>query len=1673
MVQRLQIPAPVHREPTNRIPTRSDQPPQRLRRIRTPREPAPHPHDHNRIVTTTTDGGRHRTHRLHRTTQLTQQERRQPLHTRIVERQRRRKHQTSRTLQPVPQLHRRQRIKTQLPERTPRRHRLTRHMPQHHRHLRPHDIADEPLPFPGGQAGQPLAERGEHRLGDGGRPGLGEFVEERTRTRGSEERQEVVPADVGDRQRALVATHRVGQRGHRPPRVHRHEALAPQQLGLALVGGHADPRPGSPGDGRAGQAGRAPTGDQPVQSRIRRPVHRLPATAPHPRDRREHHKRVHITDQSVQMQRPVHLPGQHTPHMRLIRLHQRSILTHTRRMHDRINPADNRQQSLNRRPVSQITRMHLRTGQLLQQPRSTLRTQTTPRHQHHTPGTLSRSPPRNLRTQTTRTTSHQHRPPRTPPSTHTPRRHTPRRHPLQTPHQHPTTTHRDLVLHPQTTRKHHTHPSRHPSIHHHRQIQQTTPQPRMLQTHHPPETPQRSLTHIHRTIRPTRRHRRTRHQPQRGSALDIDQGLDQLQGLGDGGRGGEYAGEVRGKRRRVGQRDDGRAQSGQCRGQAVAVVPDPGPGAGECGRGRFGRRVPGDAVAPAVDQGPLPATGPPGGQGREYVGDGPGVDAEFRGERGEVGAVDRVPEVGVGGVGGRAGACGGALQPVTLPLEGVGGEVHDAGVGVEGGPVHRCAVGVQGGQGRDGGGGFVVVAAQERYADRFGGRLAREGGEGRVRSEFHVRGDAVQRVERVGEPDGAEDVVGPVRGVGPLAGLDRAAGDRGDDGQFRLAEGEEAQQAAELGEHRFHEPGVEGVAGAQPGGLPASFGRLRRGLGDGAVGTRDDDGVRPVDGGDVEVGEGVADVGLGGLDGEHRAAGGQFLHQPAAGGDQGGGVGEGEDPGGVGGGDLADGVADQDVGGDAPVAEEGEGGDLHGEDGGLRVLGTAEEFLVGEGVGQGAFELAVEVPGGLVEGGGEGRLGGVQYAAHGEALGALAGEEEGGAAPGRRPGRGDGVCGGGAGGEGGEGPCDLLAVGAEGDGPVGEVGAGRGEGEGQVGEVGVGSVEAGEEVRGLSGEGFGGTGGQGQCDDTGGRGAGAGGLFGGRRCFEDQVGVGAAHAERGDGRAAGPVGLGPGLRLGEQPYGTRGPVDVRGRLVHVEGPGQAAVPQCLDHLDDAADPGRGLGVSDVGLEGADPERGAGAVLAVGGQEGLGLDGVAEGGAGAVGLDGVDVRRVQAGVGEGLADDALLGGAVGGGETVGGAVLVDGGAADDGEDAVAGGLGGGEPFDQQHADALGPRGAVGRRRERLAAAVGGEAALPGEGDEGGGAGHHGDAAGQGHRALALAQRLRGEVEGDQGGGAGRVDSEGGALEAEGVGDPAGGDARGVAGDEVALQGVGGVLEAGPVLLGLGADEDADALVAEGVGRDAGAFQCFPGGFQDEALLGVHGEGFARVDAEEVGVELGGVVEEAAVAGVAGARCVGVGGVEGVEVPAAVGGERADGVGAGLDELPQRLGGVDAAGEAAGHADDGDGLVGVTGGRAGVGRFRGEAEEFGVEVAGERGRRGMVEGQRHGECEAGRGGQPAVQFDRGQRVEAVLEERAVGRDRFAGGAAQRGGGQFGHQVGERLLCVRCRQAGQAAPQLRSGVLRGPRRRFGSCRSVTARHRCSELPGRIHHLAPTFGE
>lgn len=77
------------------------------------------------------------------------------------------------------------------------------------------------------------------------------------------------------------------------------------------------------------------------------------------------------------------------------------------------------------------------------------------------------------------------------------------------------------------------------------------------------------------------------------------------------------------------------------------------------------------------------------------------------------------------------------------------------------------------------------------------------------------------------------------------------------------------------------------------------------------VRSRDDGRGGAVDRGDLHLlGQQRRHVLLGGVDGEHGPAGRQRFHEPGAGRDDGGGVGQRQHPGDVGGGDLTEGMSD-------------------------------------------------------------------------------------------------------------------------------------------------------------------------------------------------------------------------------------------------------------------------------------------------------------------------------------------------------------------------------------------------------------------------------------------------------------------------------------------------------------------------------------------------------------------------------------------------------------------------------------------------------------------------------------------------------------------------------------------------------------------------------------------
>ena len=192
------------------------------------------------------------------------------------------------------------------------------------------------------------------------------------------------------------------------------------------------------------------------------------------------------------------------------------------------------------------------------------------------------------------------------------------------------------------------------------------------------------------------------------------------------------------------------------------------------------------------------------------------------------------------------------------------------------------------------------------------------------------------------------------------------------------------------------------------------------------------------------------------------------------------------------------------------------------------------------------------------------------------------------------------------------------------------------------------------------------------------------------------MGVGATDPERGDAGAPGALAPRPRLGRGEQLDVPCGPVDVRGGRVGMQGRGQLLVLQGHHHLDHARDTGRRLGVADVGLQRAELQRRAGTLLAVGGQQRLGLDRVAQRRAR---CRAPRRRRRRTADRPALASAWRItrscDGPFGAVEPVGGAVLVDRAAAHHREHAVPVALGVGEPLQQRAR----PRPRPSRRRPR--------------------------------------------------------------------------------------------------------------------------------------------------------------------------------------------------------------------------------------------------------------------------------------------------------------------------------------------------------------------------------------
>ncbi len=289
--------------------------------------------------------------------------------------------------------------------------------------------------------------------------------------------------------------------------------------------------------------------------------------------------------------------------------------------------------------------------------------------------------------------------------------------------------------------------------------------------------------------------------------------------------------------------------------------------------------------------------------------------------------------------------------------------------------------------------------------------------------------------------------------------------------------------------------------------------------------------------------------------------------------------------------------------------------------------------------------------------------------------------------------------------------------------------------------------------------------------------------------------------------------------------------------------------------------GRGLAVTHDGLGRRDEQRVP--ALAVHREQRADLDGIPERGARAVSLDPSDVGRFAARVGQRGAHHGLLGSAARGGESVAAPIMVHRRAMDDREYAIVVSTRSRERLEEEEPRRLAAHVAIGlvvegatpaRRRQR-----------PDLGEVDGGIGGQQEVDPPGERlvALALAERPNREVNGHVRGAARGLDRHGGAVQTQRVADATRRHARERPGARVHVEPLWIARVEGPTRPVDEAQADVDPSGAPRLGERGvpGVLERLPRDLEEQALLRVQDGGFARRDAEHLGLELVDPVEEA--------------------------------------------------------------------------------------------------------------------------------------------------------------------------------------------------------------------
>ena len=346
-------------------------------------------------------------------------------------------------------------------------------------------------------------------------------------------------------------------------------------------------------------------------------------------------------------------------------------------------------------------------------------------------------------------------------------------------------------------------------------------------------------------------------------------------------------------------------------------------------------------------------------------------------------------------------------------------------------------------------------------------------------------------------------------------------------------------------------------------------------------------------------------------------------------------------------------------------------------------------------------------------------------------------------------------------------------------------------------------------------------------------------------------------------------------------------------------------------------------MSDVGLHRADIQpirrRSPVAVRAVQRRQ---FDRITQLRAGAVSFHVVDRSAVELSFAQRFADQPLLSLSVRGGQSVARTVVIDRRRADARQDRIAVAPSISHSLEHDDATALAADVAIGRRVERLAAAIGRERVQPAQRDRRRGRQHQVHAASQRQVTLARLQRLTGLIDRHQRRRTGRINLQDRPVQAEHIGDPTGRNAPRGSECSVSIQ-LGksiSIVRPRRVIVGTHADEDAGFAATQTGRRDTGLLERFPDNLQQQPLLRIELFGFARSDPKERGVELVHRIDEAAVPHIHLARRVGVA-IEVVSDVPTLAWNLTDRVATPFEQPPKRIRRIRTRKSTA-HADDGD-------------------------------------------------------------------------------------------------------------------------------------------------------